>query len=186
MRHFQKLAAALMVLLVMTGCTPAAPAATPAPASVPAPTIPSSSGYPASTPASAYPGNQPGPSVTMTAPTLVVPAPDQNTGVVTGQFVFQSTGAPMPNMGAYLGEKLPHTTGTGYSIIIKEKETPHSQTDINGRFAIAARPGEYVLIAWTPFNSKVVSSPNDPAQEYAITLKAGETIDVGKIQVVWP
>jgi len=118
-------------------------------------------------------------------PTVVIPKPDEKNGVVVGQLVLRGSGAPLAALPVYLGQTLPLEPGPGYLVTFQEKSSPHTTADGDGRFALAAPPGAYVFIIWTPFHSRVVMNPATN-KEWEVSVKAGETTNVGKIEAEWP
>jgi hypothetical protein len=115
-----------------------------------------------------------------------VPAPDGETGVVTGSVFSTKMNAPLSQIGIYLGEYMYLTPGPGYLVTMAQQGSPHTVADSEGRFALdKVKPGDYPLLLWTPFNSHVVSE-KDSTNELVVTVKAGEVTDLGEIQVEWP
>lgn len=127
------------------------------------------------------------PSATSTrAATIAQPTPDHDSGVVVGQLVLRASGSPLALQTVYLGETLPLEPGPGHLIVLREKESPHATTDNEGRFVLAnVSPGAYVLIIWTPFQSRVVANM-DTGKEFNVTVRAGGTVDIGEVVVDWP
>ena len=119
-------------------------------------------------------------------PTMLVPTPSAETGVVIGQILLSLDNSPLDGYIVYLGKATPLQPGDEYVITLKEQESPHIAADGEGRFALASEPGTYALVVWTPFHSKVLADPNDPTRELSIELVAGETVDVGALLVDWP
>jgi len=119
-------------------------------------------------------------------PTMLVPTPSAETGVVTGQLLLSLDNAPLDGYIVYLGKATPLEPGDEYVITLKEQESPHIAADGEGRFALAAEPGIYALVVWTPFHSKVLADPSDPTRELSVELAAGETVEVGVLIVDWP
>ncbi|MFC1878501.1 hypothetical protein ACFLZW_01180 [Chloroflexota bacterium] len=113
---------------------------------------------------------------------IVVPEPGADTGVVTGYIFETETGDPMAFTTIYLAMKVFLTPGPGYTINIMQDNSPHSLSDGDGRFALEnVPPGDYVLMAWSMFGASVVMDTTR-AGEMLITVKAGEVVDVGKVQ----
>jgi len=120
------------------------------------------------------------------AATMLVPTPSAETGVVTGQILLSLDNSPLAGYIVYLGKATPLDPGDEYVITLKEQESPHIAADDDGRFALAAEPGIYALVVWTPFHSKVLPDPQDPTREFSVELTAGQTEDVGALVISWP
>ena len=118
-------------------------------------------------------------------PTYVIPEPDEENGVIVGQLVMLDSGAPMAGLPVYLGQFLPMDPEPAYMVTVQEKTSPHTTSDGDGNFALSAAPGDYVLIIWTPINSHVLMNPATN-KEWEVSVKAGETINIGKIKAEWP
>jgi hypothetical protein len=117
---------------------------------------------------------------------LTIPAPGEATGVVVGRLYSTKMDAPLANMGVYLGDYTYLTPGPEHLISIRQEGSPHTMTDANGYFAIVdVLPGQYPLLAWTPFTSYVVPDESGN-QELVIEVLAGQVTDVGEIQIYWP
>lgn len=154
----------LLFLLLLIGC--AQPTA-----------LAPSTGYP-------YPGTlAAGP--TKAIPTVVIPKPDEKNGVVVGQLVMRGSGALLAALPVYLGQLLPMEPEPAYLVTVQEKSSPHTTSDGDGRFALSAAPGDYVFIIWTPIHSRVVINPATN-KVWEVSVKAGETTNVGKIEAEWP
>jgi hypothetical protein len=118
--------------------------------------------------------------------TSILPTPNQETGVVVGYLISRITNSPLVAQTVYLGEFLPMEPGSNYLVTLEVEGSPHTKTDDQGRFVFAEiAPGDYPLIVWTPFRSKVVTmSPDERA--LAVTVRAGESLDLGQVEVEWP
>lgn len=116
----------------------------------------------------------------------VLPTPGKDTGVVTGYLISKDTADPLSNMGVYLGEYIYLTPGPDYLVTLRQEGSPHSATDGSGRFVITeVPPGDYPIIAWTPFSSYVV--PDEKGEsELVVSVQAGQIIDVGELIIDWP
>ena len=118
--------------------------------------------------------------------TVTVPAPDNNTGVITGRLFSTKMGAPLSKMGVYLGEYIYLTPGPDYMVSLRQESSPHTITDAGGNFLIVdVQPGEYPIIAWTPINSYVIPGESGE-KELVIVVVAGQVTDLGEIRIDWP
>ena len=154
----------LLMLVLLVGC--AKPSTTPAGNTTPLPGAIS-------------------PNPTGAFPPLVIPTPDAGHGVVTGQLMLTGANIALPGLPVYLAQLLPVNPGPTYMITVQEKSSPHTVSSGNGRFALSAPPGDYVFMIWTPVRSRVITNPATKS-EWKVTVKAGETIDAGKIEAEWP
>jgi hypothetical protein len=140
----------------------------------------------ASTSSIGYPNpGAPDVSPTQAIPTYVIPTPDEKNGVVVGQLVVPGSGRLLADLPVYFGQLLPMEPGPAYMVTVQEKSSPHTLSDGEGHFALSAKQGDYVLIIWTPIHSRVVINPATN-KEWQVSVKAGETINIGKIEVEWP
>jgi hypothetical protein len=115
-----------------------------------------------------------------------VPAPKQDSGVVTGELFSTKMNAPLSNIGVYLGEYVYLTPAPGYLISIRQNGSPHTMTDDQGRFIVEnVPPGKYPLLAWTPHASHVVPDESGK-KELEVTVTAGKVTDLGKLSVEFP
>ncbi len=119
-------------------------------------------------------------------PTMAVPTPSADLGVVTGQVLVKASGSPLNGHIIYLGNIVPLDPPPAYTITITQEGSPHIAADPEGRFAFSAPPATYALLVWTPFDSKVVADPLDSTKELLVVVTAGEVTDLGTILVEWP
>lgn len=179
MRKFVLLS--MLVLISLTGCgggqTPQAAPETPAAA------VEIKATAPEQAPAGGSPATQSGP-----VPTVIttIPAPGEDTGIVTGVVFSTNVNAPLSSVGVYLGEYMYMTPGPDYMVTMREQGSPHTLADSNGRFVIDnVPPGKYPLLLWTPFNSKVVPDEKHE-KELVVTVEAGKVTDLGEIRIEFP
>ncbi len=122
-----------------------------------------------------------------TPPPFVLPTPEQDTGVVTGQLLASESGEPIEAQTVYLGSIIELDPGPGYILSLNEQKSPHVDTTTDGFFAFGqVPPGTYVLIVWTPFDARSVIDPV-LGTEMEIIVTAGQTTDLGVVKVSnWP
>lgn len=118
-------------------------------------------------------------------PTFVIPRPDENNGVVVGQLVMHGSSALLVGLPVYLGQLLPMDPEPAYLVTVQEKSSPHTTSDGDGRFALSAAPGDYVFMIWTQIHSRVLLNPATN-KVLEVSVKAGETTNVGEIEAEWP
>jgi hypothetical protein len=64
---------------------------------------------------------------------------------------------------------------------------PRSDPDKNGVFVFAdVPPGEYAVIVRSPLTEVVARQANDPSKDLVITVKGGQTLDLGEILTKYP
>lgn len=137
-------------------------------------------------PTSEQPSSAPTPSGSDPTVITTLPAPGTDTGIVTGSVFSTNVNAPLSSVGVYLGEYMYLTPGPDYMITMREQGSPHTLADANGRFVIdKVPPGEYPLLLWTPFNSKVVPDA-EGTKELIVTVEAGKVTDLGEIRIEFP
>jgi len=155
-------------------------------------TIPSTA-YPISTPMIAvtdlnnsYPMNASTEVMEPTLGDLLIPTPAATTGVVTGTLKDIGTENELVNQTIFLGDVIYPTIGTGFSVGIDQSKSPNTVTNYKGEFYLSdVEPGEYVLMAWTPFQSSLVldSKNNGPM---VIVVVPNMTTNLGIIKVINP
>lgn len=117
-------------------------------------------------------------------PTL--PAAKPGLGVVVGRLVQEASGAAIASQLIYLGDYIPVTPGPGELITMQVQSSPSTTTDGQGYFAFNdVAPGDYPLIVWTPFSSKVVANEaGDKALN--IVVIADQVTRLGEVKAQWP
>jgi hypothetical protein len=116
--------------------------------------------------------------------TFSIPTPGTDTGAVMGVLVNKETGDPLAFKTIYLGTIIYLTPGPAYTIGMKEKASPHTKSDAEGRFALEdVPPGSYVVLVWTPFDAAAVIDEKTE-KELEVIVNAGETTDLGTIRSI--
>ncbi len=147
------------------------------PAPMKSPTEASDPGYPVPTPTTLFEGTR-GP--------LIIPTPGTETGVVVGVLYDIEDNTALSNQTIFLGDVIHPTIGTGFSIGIDQAISPTSVTNKDGEFAIGGvKPGEYVIMAWTPFQSSIVLDPATN-QPLVIIVEPNQTYTLGDLKVTNP
>lgn len=119
-------------------------------------------------------------------PTTTLPSPKRDTGIVTGILFSRTINTAPPIISLFLGEYMYLTPGPDYMITHRQKSSPNTTTETTGRFIFNnVPPGDYPLIAWTPFYSHIISD-KDGKKELVVHVEAGKIIDLGLIEVDWP
>lgn len=115
-------------------------------------------------------------------PTLEIPIPGADTGVVTGTIISASLGTP-PVANLYLSENL--TTGrtdVPPLFSFSYQSNPRGVMDANGTFHFKDVPvGTYVITLWTPpDNAEFVRNASD--EDYLwVVVEAGKVLDLGEV-----
>jgi hypothetical protein len=143
----------------------------------------SGSAYPSG---NAYPGEPRVPVFASPFPS-VISTPLASKGTVFGRLISATPGKSLTGLAVYLGTLVPLTPGPGYLITV---DLTHSLRDFvreDGRFIIQnVEPGEYVLMLWTPHNSRPVPDPANPDKEFLADVGAGQIVDVGTLSAPAP
>lgn len=139
----------------------------------------------------AYPGPSsaayPGPSGVNPVTRTALPVLNSTVGNVTGRLVGKGTHAPLQGLFVYLGDLVPLQDSSGNIVTLKQNASPHTSIDSDGYFVLlSVKPDTYALVAWTPIKSMVIVDPQQPNQEYHVVVKAGETADIGEVELDWP
>jgi len=147
------------------------------PAPIKSPPQVSDPGYPVPTPSIVF---------EETSGPLIIPTPGTGTGVVVGVVYDIEDKTALSNQTIFLGDVIHPTVGTGFSIGIDQAISPNTVTNQDGEFAIGGiKPGEYVIMAWTPFQSSVVLDPATN-QPLVIIVEPNKTITLGDLKVTNP
>jgi hypothetical protein len=114
---------------------------------------------------------------------FVIPTPELDTGVVTGQLSYSGTDDPVMNNTLYLGFKIYLTPGPDYTYGFTQHGSPRVTTDDEGRFAIGGIiPGTYIVLLWSLSGTSMAHYP-ESNQELEINVEAGKLLDLGRIEV---
>jgi hypothetical protein len=177
----------LIAGLLVSACSSATPAPT-IPAEIPPP---DAEGYPfgpTSTPfdytKDGYPEPESTPFFLELAEELEIPAPGEDTGILTGQLLTPGPGGEPYYGTVYLARTI--TTdqeGMPPIVAFSEGVDPVAEQDRSGRFILKdIQPGIYALVIWTPVASTVIADQG--TGEYrTFEVKAGEVTDVGIIGI---
>jgi hypothetical protein len=119
------------------------------------------------------------------APALASPQPGM--GGVTGRFVDQVTGEPVPDRVIYLGELTPFEAQEGEEpssfVMMVPTTSPSTLTDQDGYFSfLDVGPGTYAFVLWTPVDSWVLVNP-ETEENVMVTIQAGEVVDLGTVPI---
>jgi hypothetical protein len=114
---------------------------------------------------------------------VVVPTPGKDTGVLIGYLTQKGKNLPITFKTIKLGDIVYLTPGPAYTYRVYEHSSPEGFTDKDGRFAIGnIPPGKYLVFLWSPQSLIVVPQPNSNEALW-VTIGAGKTLDVGKLEV---
>lgn len=119
---------------------------------------------------------------TTAIPTLEIPQPGTDTGVVTGNIISSALGtAPIATL--YLSKNI--TTGrTDVPPVFSfsYQTNPRGVMDENGNFYFKDVPtGTYVITLWTPPDNAVFVKDEKDEDYLWVIVEAGEVLDLGNI-----
>lgn len=161
------LAISFMFAIVLVGCTSSTTEPYPSDRGIP---YPSDKGTSIQSP-SAFPS--------------VIPTPLANTGTIVGRIVSDS-GSPA-GLTLCLATLLPLTPGPSYLITMDLQHSPKTSVLADGEFIITnTTPGKYVLVLWTPHDSRFIPDPHNPEKELIVTIVAGQIVDIGEVKASLP
>jgi hypothetical protein len=179
----------LLLFLSLSACSSVSTPAPTQPAQEPvAPTGETQDAYPApqtSLETESYPAPQSQPNPLNFYPeSVTIPAPQSDTGVVTGKIMQQGSDQAYLAPALVLGT-LVHSTDNpdapplvGFSL----ETDPVGKQDQTGTFFFEnITPGEYALVVWTPNSQTLLSKSN--GDTILVTVEAGKTVDLGEIFV---
>lgn len=116
---------------------------------------------------------------------IEIPIPNEDTSVVFGEIQSLTTDEPIAFSKIYLASKVFLDSGDSYVLSFTENESPHSQTNKAGEFAISLiPPGEYVMVLATPIDIYPVL--DESGEKVEINLSKGESLDLGLLYGKWP
>jgi len=128
-----------------------------------------------------YPGEQEIPTQGSPFP-RIIPTPVASKGTVIGRLVSATPGKSLTGIALYFGTLLPLTPGPDHLITMDLVNSPKAYIRDDGRFmAENITPGAYVLILWTPHESRYVPDPNNSEQEFIVEVVGGQIVDIGTL-----
>ncbi|GAB4500579.1 MAG: hypothetical protein Fur0035_01190 [Anaerolineales bacterium] len=96
--------------------------------------------------------------------------------------ISDTPGTSLAGMVLYLGTVLPLTPGPDHLVNLDLTNSPKTVITEDGRFvAEHIPPGQYVLVLWTPHDSRYVTDPINREQDFVITVVGGKVVDVGQL-----
>lgn len=117
----------------------------------------------------------------------IIPTPIASKGTVVGTLVSTIPGKSLTGLSLYFGTLLPLTPGPDHLISMDLVNSPNTFIRDDGRFiAENIPPGEYVLILWTPHESRYIFDPNKSDEELIVEVVGGQIVDLGKISASPP
>lgn len=112
----------------------------------------------------------------------IVPTPIASKGTVVGTLISTISDKPLTGLTLYFGTLLPLTPGPDYLISMDLANSPKTIIREGGRFiAENISPGNYVLLIWTPHESRYILDPNKPDKELIVEVIAGQIVDLGEV-----
>jgi hypothetical protein len=176
----------LISVLVLAGCSQSG-GVTPTPQAEARVETPGAYPYPVPTRSLYYPPEPqayPGPATTQAV--SAIPEPGQDTGVVIGKLIHETSGEPLGYQVVYLGQIIYLTPGPDYNYSLQQQSSPHTTAAEDGTFVLdKVPPGKYILIIFSPEDITVVMQPNT-ARELDIMVEAGQLLDLGEQRAIPP
>lgn len=116
-----------------------------------------------------------------------ISTPIASMGTVVGTLVSSSPGRSLAGIALYFGTLLPLTPGPDHLINMDVVNSPKTIIREDGRFiAENITPGEYVLILWTPHESRYIPDPANAESEFIVEVVGGQIVDIGTLQASPP
>ncbi len=139
-----------------------------------------------STVKSGTPGEQ-GIPIQVTPFPSIIPTPIASKGTVVGKLERTTPGQSLTGLALYFGTILPLTPGPDHLINLDLANSPKAIISDDGRFiAENITPGEYVLVLWTPHDSRYVPDPKNSEQDFIVKVVSDQIVDVGTLQITPP
>lgn len=119
---------------------------------------------------------------TLEQPTLEVPTPGPNSGVVTGKLIDSITGKPYKS-DVFLSKNLTSDHPEMPPLIsFSYDSNPRAAQDDAGNFIFKdVPPGEYVIALWSPGNVQFVLEKGT-SNPFQIKVEAGKVLELGEIR----
>lgn len=112
----------------------------------------------------------------------IIPTPIASMGTVVGTLVSSIPGSSLAGIALYFGTLLPLTPGPDHLINMDLVNSPKTLIREDGRFiAENIPPGEYVLILWTPHESRYIPDPANAESEFIVEVVGGQIVDIGTL-----
>ena len=112
----------------------------------------------------------------------IIPTPIATKGTVIGKLVSASPDKSLAGIALYFGTLLPLTPGPDHLINLDLANSPRTMISDDGRFIVEnITPGEYVLLLWTPHDSRYIPDPNNPGQEFIVKVLREQIVNIGTI-----
>lgn len=123
------------------------------------------------------------------APTQPQPLKVTNSsGAITG-VLLDEQGAPVTDLAVFLADLVDGPQPGSKMITFQLGSSKRGPTDAQGNFAIDdIKPGSYTLVIYTPGGGSTPIPPpgGAPGSAILVEVKAGQTVDLGKLQVKRP
>ncbi len=121
-----------------------------------------------------------------------LPAPEAGMATLSGQ-LFSTTGqAVIPGTAFYLTPAQPAPeAGTDLVLVLKGPDLTSGdiigKSDDKGNFTLTnVSPGDYYLAVWAPYNWLPIPADAADTLPRVFNIKAGDRLDVGRLEMAWP
>jgi hypothetical protein len=118
---------------------------------------------------------------------VAIPTPVPGFGTVVGHVSSASPGRSLAGIVVYLGTLLPLSPGPGYLVSVSPDRSPVADVGPDGLFLFRnVPPDKYVIVLWTPHESRMIPDPVDPQRDLIINVMADKITDLGTLTAVGP
>jgi len=133
-----------------------------------------------------YPNDQGVPNQSSPFPNII-PTPIASKGTVIGTLISSIPEKSIAGLALYFGTLLPLTPGPDHLVTMDPVNSPMAYIRDDGSFMVEnVTPGEYVLILWTPHESRYVPDPNSSEKDFIVKVVGGQIVNIGTLQVPPP
>ncbi len=116
----------------------------------------------------------------------IVPTPMASKGTVVGTLISDTPGTSLEGLTLFFGTMLPLTPGPDHLVNMDLTNSPKTTILAGGRFiAENLAPGDYVLLFWTPHDTRFVPDPNNMEKDFILKVVEGQITDIGTLKA-WP
>jgi len=121
-----------------------------------------------------------------------LPEPEAGMATLSGQ-LFNTTGqSVIPGTAFYLAPAQPAPeAGNDLVLVLKGPDVAAGdvvgKSDDQGNFTLNdVPPGDYYLVVWAPYNWLPIPADAEDTMPRVFKIRAGDRLDVGRLELVWP